>query len=424
MPNCRCVKGDCLRCSCSVAGRFYSPNCKCGTIRPRTNTPLVNVPLNPTAQVTMANQQLIDALTALTGQMNINHQAQTAAQNQLHHDLIVQQQAQQDILAQLANPPVVQHAAQQGPRSSAVLAIPVYTGQATDNLTDWLSILNRTAVAEGWVDDVKRRVAIGKLSGPALRWQDMTGHGHALWPAWLAALQATFQPRLSLVQWCLQIESRVQLPNESGAQYALEKMRVCNLCPHQLPVVEAVNYLSKGLYHPDQRAIMLANPPADLAAFIVRIRDLEAIGNNTVPPQAPPVPHVGSLATQPDLATVLKTFGDQIIQIKQDVRDVARAVGQPPTTSWRSPSPRPLGPTHVGPSAAFSSHPVYNEVFARRPRLPLNEITCYNCNYKGHYAVDCPEPRRPTRPPPVVASYSYPENDAAGPWGQDRLDHQ
>ncbi len=410
MPGCRCTKGNCSRCSCSVAGKFCLPVCKCGASRFCGNTPVANVLLAAIPEAEMGDAALIAALTALTGQMTLSQQTQ--------------QQTHQDLLAQLANQPAAQAVIQQGPRSSAVLAIPVYTGQATDSLNDWLSILNRTAVAEGWTDDVKRRVAVGKLTGPALRWQDLTGNGHALWPDWLVALQATFQPRLSLVQWCLQIESRVQLPNESGAQYALEKMRLCNLCPHQLPIAEAINYLSKGLHYPDQRAIMLANPPADLATFIARIRDLEAIGNNTVTPQAPPAPHVGSLSTQPDLATVLKTFGDQIIQIKQDVRDVVRAVGQPPSTSWRSQSVRPPGPPSAGSSAAFSSRLVYNEVFVRRPRLPLSEITCFNCTYKEHYGTDCPEPRRQPRPQNVVASYGYSENDTAGPWGQNRLDHQ
>ena len=107
----------------------------------------------------------------------------------------------------------------------------------------------------GWADDVKRRVAVGNLVGPALQWQDLTGNGLAAWADWLAALQTTFQP-------CLRV---VQLPTEPGAQYALEKMKICRLCPHQLPDAEVVNYLSKGLYYQDQRAILLANPPANLS---------------------------------------------------------------------------------------------------------------------------------------------------------------
>ncbi len=186
--------------------------------------------------------QLIAALAPLTGQMTLNQQAQTQAQQQLHQDLLQQQQAQQQLIAQLAAAHgQAQQAPHQGPRSSAVGMIPTYSGQSSDNLADWLSILNRTAIAEGWADDVKRQVAVGKLVGPALQWQDLTGNTHPNWAPWLTALQATFKPRLSLVEWCLQVERRVQLPTESGAQYALEKMKICRLCPHQLQNEDIVN---------------------------------------------------------------------------------------------------------------------------------------------------------------------------------------
>ena len=93
--------------------------------------------------------------------------------------------------------------------------IPPYSGQASH--TAWLisyshsqpPIPNRTAVAEGWINDVKRRA-------------------------------------------------------EPGAQYDVEKRKVCHLCPHQLPNAEILKYLSKVLYYQDQRATMLANQPVDL----------------------------------------------------------------------------------------------------------------------------------------------------------------
>lgn len=381
-------------------------------------------------------QQLIDALTALTGQMTITQQAQATAQQQLHDDLLAQQQTQQNLIDQLATiqgqaPQVVQ---QQGPRSSAVSTIPHYSGQTTDSLADWLSILNRTALAEGWADDVKRRVAVGKLIGPALQWQDLTGNGHALWADWLAALQATFRPRLSLVEWCLQVERRVQLPTEPGAQYALEKMKICRLCPHQLPDAEIVNYLSKGLYYPDQRAILLANPPANLDAFITRIRDLEAVGGSalgasTTPATIPLPPVAATLpANTADLAAVLKNFGEQLTQSVREMRSIyqSQASWRPPaygtrpavqgTTMIRPPTRQPFENSGYRPSAEGAYFP--------RPRLPVSEITCFNCTFKGHYARDCPEPPRSSRGG-LIAAYSTPqsENETAAPWGQERPEY-
>ena len=125
-----------------------------------------------------------------------------------------QQQTHQALLAQLANLPVAPPAL--GPRTAAVGLIPVYSGNAIDSLADWPSILNRTSVAEGWNDDVKRQVAIGKLSSSALEWRYLGKNQHATWPPWLAALEATFRSRLSLMEWCSQIERRVQLKEDQG----------------------------------------------------------------------------------------------------------------------------------------------------------------------------------------------------------------
>ena len=63
---------------------------------------------------------------------------------------------------------------------------------------------------------------------------------------------------------------------------------------------------------------MLANPPIDLAGFITRIRDLEAVGNHvmTQPPVAASILPVNT----GDLATVFKTFGDHLNQVRKSVR--------------------------------------------------------------------------------------------------------
>ena len=33
---------------------------------------------------------------------------------------------------------------------------------------------------------------------------------------------------------------------------------------------------------------------------------------------------------------------------------------------------------------------------AKKKKRPIEEITCYNCNGKGHYQTDCPSPRHGT----------------------------
>lgn len=337
----------------------------------------------------MADQRLIDSLTALTGQMTLNQQTQAQAQQQLHNDLAAQaaaiqqqQQAHQALLVQLAIPPPAR-----GPRAAAVGLVQSYSGLTSESLADWLSVLNRTSVSEGWSDDMKRQVAIGKLSGPALQWHDLSGNQQATWPLWLAALEATFRPRLSLVEWCLQIERRVQLPSESGAQYALEKVKLCRLCPHQLADGDIVNYLSKGLIMPDQRSIMLANPPGNIDAFITRIRDLESVScglSNINQPAAnlTPPPAVAAFVAQPpatDLAPIPKGFGDQLNQSVREMRSMLQMQPgwRPSFNAVRTPTNLPAAQSSQQPSPMTSVRPNLNGAFVLRSRRPVNEITCF-----------------------------------------------
>ena len=134
------------------------------------------------------------------------------------------QQAHQALLAQLANllvaPPAL------GPRTAAVGLIPVYSGNAIDSLADWLSILNRTSVAEGWNDDVKRQVAIGKLSSSALEWHYLGKNQHAIWPLLAGSIGSHFLISVSLMEWCSQIERRVQLKKDlAGGGKLTEEQR-------------------------------------------------------------------------------------------------------------------------------------------------------------------------------------------------------
>lgn len=154
MVGCRCYRGNCSNCSCS------RNLCKCvqqivGAIR-RTcvnKHPLRVPPLLievSTEANSMADQRIIDALTALKGQMTLNQHTKVQVQQQLHDDLAAQasaiehqQQAHQALIAQMAVSPA------RDPFPGAVDLIPTYSGLMNESLADWLSVLNRISVAEG-----------------------------------------------------------------------------------------------------------------------------------------------------------------------------------------------------------------------------------------------------------------------------------
>ncbi|KAK4007109.1 hypothetical protein OUZ56_012270 [Daphnia magna] len=165
-------------------------------------------------------QDLIDALVALTAQMAVQNGA-------------------------MGGQPDYRRAAKD---------IPMFSGTPAEDVDDWIADIDRVALVEGWNENVKRRAAISKLVGIAKNWQDLTGNDLPHWEDWLERFEATFRPHLTLVEWGVKVEGRRQLPGESGAQYALEKAKLCRLCPR--PLTE-----------PEVRLEQLGGPATDFAGY-------------------------------------------------------------------------------------------------------------------------------------------------------------
>ena len=363
----------------------------------------------------MAENDLIEALRALTAGMAGQQQQQVVMQ-QHQNDLQQQQNAtfQAAILAQQADLQALltaqqqhhrqQHLGQQDRlRSAATASVPTFSGAVGESLEEWETILGRVAAAENWDDGNKRRVAIGKLTGVAAHWHDQSGHLLLEWAPWIAQLRATFEPRLTLAEWCLLVENRRQLPGESGAQYALEKARLCRRCPHQLAEADIVPYLVRGVLRSEHMSVLLNPIPVDVATFIDTIRRLENIGGHTPLATPPTIPPIGT--QQPDLAVLLKEFGGQITSAIDQLKLVVEKRPSPPyvqNPATRMPYQQPS--TQPSTSAPF------------RPRRPISEITCYRCYQKGHYQSACP-----VQSPTVAAAMVAPaENELADPLGQGR----
>ena len=325
--------------------------------------PVVPPPVDPMAA---AMTLLTQAMAAQTVQAN-NTQA-----------LLANQQAE---IARL-----VDQLARNGdrPASSVLQNIPVYQGGEKESFDEWLATINRASLAENWDDARKRRIAIAKLGGAALTWQDQTGHHIVGWDNWIAALRATFERRLCLSDWCRVVDSRRQLPGESGAHYALEKGKLFNQCPHVLAEQDRVYYLIRGLARQDHYSILMAAPPVSVPDFIQSIRRLEENGLCSMPVQQPPplLQYAPPCAPPPIVPPftlgsedAVKNFSDRIMA---EINGRIASMGQ-----------------------NFASS---------RPRLPMAETRCYNCEQLGHISRNCQLPDR--RLPAGNAS--------AGPLGQGR----
>ena len=219
-------------------------------------------------------EELVAALAMLTAGM----QRQQEQNQAMQAALLGQQDAITQLINQMAAVPVAA-----APVAAAAVAVRAvmesdvrYAGTAEESLADWLQLVNRKAANETWNDGQKRRAAAGTLTGAALTCHDEIGVGIANWDAWLQGLRAAFEVRLSHSQWQLLVESRRQLPNESGSNYTMEKLKICRRCPTVLDEAQTILHLIRGLSTQFQ-TIMMVNPPATVAEFLVEIRRLEAI---------------------------------------------------------------------------------------------------------------------------------------------------
>ena len=61
-------------------------------------------------------------------------------------------------------------------------------------------------------------------------------------------------------------------------------------------------------------------------------------------------------------------------------------------------TPRPERPNQVPPRSYAEATRSIGRVNQQRPARNIEEVTCFNCNSKGHYASQCPHPRRQRTP--------------------------
>ncbi|KAK4030909.1 hypothetical protein OUZ56_024295 [Daphnia magna] len=160
--------------------------------------------------------------------------------------------------------------------------------------------------------------------------------------------------------WNRLMQDRIQQPNESGMEYALDKFRVCRLSPTTLTERDAISFLINGLARWEHVAAMAAAAPIDIPAFITRIQQLEQLGVSARPEMAPNPQVDTQPPLQPDLTAAFKSFSDKLVTelaSKLESLTVSRSVGR----------------GRGGPPGA-----------ARPP------IECWICHNTGHKARYCP----------------------------------
>ncbi len=354
---------------------------------------------SPPPQLTMGDPALIAAITQFTQQVHDDRRDALRQTNQLigalnqqhqqNNVLVGLLQAQQQQLVPPAGAGGAAAPPQLPPRisSMAVESIPQFEGSLKDFPQDFVDFVDRVAVAENWNDVQRIQVASRRLLRTALDWHTHTGHTHANWADWSAAFVLNFSPRLHFSEWHRLVVERRQEPNESGIEYALDKNKLLRVSPIPLNDEQRVSFLIDGLAKWQHVAAMTANVPANVTAFIQRIRALETLGVTSRPDQQPPhSPHFPATLPAPDLSATLAAFGEKLAEEISSRLNVSQ-------TDARGGYARG-GYDRGGYGRGGYSRGGSNRGGFGRGRgggwVDPSSRSCYNCGVVGHISRDCP----------------------------------
>ncbi len=357
-------------------------------------SPTSPIQTNPVRnQPATMDPDLAQALTAF-----VNGAANDRALLRQHHDDLVDMLAvqQQESAALRALVQAQQQQAGARINNAVVDTIPKFEGGAGQMGSDWIRVVNQIGDTEGWTNVQKRQVAIRRLGGVALQWHMQTGNNTPGWANWSQALSTTFANRLSPLEWYRLMDAKVQQSGETGVAYAMEKIRLFDSSPHVLTDAQKVSYLVDGLANWRHIAGMMNNPPADVEAFLTRLRDLEAL---PVTSRSMIGPLASAQATNPFLQHLPDPRPDQLGRTAPTVRFAPLTPPYPPPVS------APAQPTvDVGTALMSMSEQISGLVTKlnglsladrRRndgsypPRHP-DLRSCHNCGAVGHLRRNCP----------------------------------
>jgi hypothetical protein len=340
----------------------------------------------------MSQQDLINALAGLTAGIAADRTAAQTAHNNLLQQLAAQQAANAQLIAQLQAAPAVGNvpAAQPvAPRvtSVAVESVPFFEGGKKDFAQDFVDIVERVGAAEGWTDGQHVQVASRRLAKTAMEWHNHTGHVHVTWGEWSDAFVAAFSPRVSYNEWYVMVSERKQRVGESGIEYALAKFKLLRLAPVPLNDGQMVNFLIDGLASHHHVSAMMTNTPVDFQAFLLRVRELEAISISPRHEALPASlnPHAPSRQASPAVhAAPVSDVGAALASFSSRLNELSSQLGRLTLGGGRG------GGDARGGGAYRGGYDGDRGSGRGRGFVPLESRQCFQCGAMGHISRFCP----------------------------------
>ncbi|XP_064467356.1 uncharacterized protein LOC135378290 [Ornithodoros turicata] len=254
-------------------------------------------------------------------------------------------------------------------------SIPQFEDSRKQNVKTWLEDVRRVQQLASWEDATTRLIAASKLKGAAPNWHLAFGSQFDTWTTWSAALQETFSPDLTLIEWQNQVMKVTQERGQSLHQYAFAKLRVIERCPVTLSDAQKIVYLLQGIREQHISAALAANRPQTVEGFITTCCRLDkcAYQQNNASPSS-------STSAQQKPATQSPRI------TKPSEQSTQASVSQPSALASAHSRPRIADLPADQQEARYQAISAQYGAPAFRSGQDLSQAVCCKCKKLGHLA--------------------------------------
>lgn len=275
-------------------------------------------------------------------------------------------------------------------------SIPTFSGEAHENIHDWLEIVSLKFEILGYNHLQKRRFIPQYLTGNALKWH--LAHRDQLedWNAYIEAITTAF-PRIIITSRDMNLKmlrERKQGNNESFTEYYTSVIHLCRKHDPQMVDLQIIDWLKAGmqinLYEKLQgddfttpQALLSRAQRVELDNAVLDARKRENITPIPINQGPPPLNY-----DRPKRLDSPAPYSPRMSQTYPRPYPPSLLSLPAPTSFSPSFSPFPAARTpYSSQPSTYEYSGSYNTDASARPR---RTITCYSCGEYGHISPNCP----------------------------------
>ncbi|UYV77053.1 K02A2.6-like [Cordylochernes scorpioides] len=155
-------------------------------------------------------------------------------------------------------------------------SLEVFGGYSDEDPSEWLEEIELLARQQRWPDDVMLAYARSYMDGPAKKWAKLNSpHIFSAWSVFKKALLRDFRRAdTAKFKLIIDLQNRIQQPNESTQRYAEDVLNLCNKVNPKMTTDDKLYYMKTGL-NKYLSLIMMITPCSTVKDFLELARRID-----------------------------------------------------------------------------------------------------------------------------------------------------